>query len=42
MKAIDIVLPPAKTEQDEWLRWINYMQGKGQVLNPRRKAIEVK
>lgn len=32
MKAVDIILPPAKTNLEEWERWKNRMQSELQSL----------
>lgn len=37
MKAIDIVLPEPRTEQEEWQRFINRMQAKLASLERARK-----
>jgi hypothetical protein len=43
MKAIDIVLPPAKTEYEDWQRWLNRMETQLRMLNYyAKKKIEVK
>jgi len=42
MKAIDIVLPPPKTEYEDWQRWMNRMETQLRMLSYyRKRKIEV-